>query len=241
MTGVTEVAKHTSRHQVWRMFDRIAPRYDLLNRLLSGRRDVAWRKRMAAFLNDSPHQTVVDVATGTADVLLTFANASPKVHRGFGVDMSTQMLAIGRNKIARAGLSDRFSLIEGDALALPIENQSCDAATIAFGIRNVEDIQSALSEMRRVLRSGGRCIVLEFSLPSTRFFRAFYLFYLRHFLPRIGNLISGDSAAYTYLNKTIETFPHGEAFCAEMRRVGFSDISAHPQTFGIASIYVGTA
>jgi demethylmenaquinone methyltransferase / 2-methoxy-6-polyprenyl-1,4-benzoquinol methylase len=238
---MAEVTEQASRHQVWRMFDRIAPRYDLLNRLLSGRRDVAWRRRMATYLNDSPNQTVVDVATGTADVLLTLVDVSPKVSRGVGVDMSNQMLAIGREKIARAGLTERLVLIEGDALALPVESRSYDSATIAFGIRNVENVQGALGEMRRVLKPGGRCIVLEFSIPSSPTLRGFYLFYLRNILPRIGNLISGDSAAYTYLNKTIETFPHGEGFCAEMRRAGFSDVTAQPQTFGIASIYAGTA
>jgi demethylmenaquinone methyltransferase/2-methoxy-6-polyprenyl-1,4-benzoquinol methylase len=196
---------------------------------------------MAAYLNASNNQRILDVATGTGDVLLSLVKHSPNIGSGVGVDMSRNMLSIGRDKIDRAGLAGRVTLIEGDALALPIEGNSCDAVTIAFGIRNVEDVHTALTEMKRVLKPGGRCIVLEFSLPASSVFRRVYLFYLRHILPRFGKLISGDSDAYTYLNQTIETFPYGESFCHEMRRAGFKNVAAHPQTFGIASIYVGTA
>jgi demethylmenaquinone methyltransferase/2-methoxy-6-polyprenyl-1,4-benzoquinol methylase len=239
MTALTEIKPQPPRQDVWRMFDRIAPRYDLLNRLLSGRQDVSWRRKLARLLPERDKMSVLDLATGTGDVLVEIWRAGRGVARGIGMDMSGGMLAIGHDKLAQHGLSSSYQMVRGDAGRIAAADNSFDAVTIAFGIRNVIDVPEALKEMRRVLNPGGRVLILEFSLPSNAFFRAGYLFYFRHVLPRIGGAISGDSYAYRYLNQTVETFPYGEAFLALMREAGFRDVRSRSLTFGIASIYQG--
>lgn len=232
--------REPSRREVWRMFDQIAPRYDLLNRLLSGGLDVIWRRRMARHLPEKPGLELLDLATGTADQIFCLLDAAKgRIARATGMDMAEKMLAIGRGKAGRRGLSDIVSLCVGDATAIPGDDASYDVATISFGIRNVVDVPAALAEMRRVLRPGGRALILEFSLPSSRWFRPVYLFYLRHVLPVLGGLLSGDRQAYRYLNRTIEGFPYGDAFCELMRNAGFQGARSHPLSMGIASIYSG--
>lgn len=224
---------------VWRMFDRIARRYDLLNRLLSFGRDRAWR---AALVRGIPHTDslrVLDLATGTADVLLAAARARPSLKLGLGIDPSGGMLALGRQKIQRRSGFAPLRLTRGDACVLPLADACMDVITMAFGIRNVADVDAALRDMRRILRPQGRALILEFSLPENRLLRRGYLLYFRHVLPRIGGLISGDAAAYRYLNQTVEQFPYGAAFCAKMRAAGFAEVSARPLTFGVATIYTG--
>jgi demethylmenaquinone methyltransferase/2-methoxy-6-polyprenyl-1,4-benzoquinol methylase len=228
-----------SRDKVWHMFDRIAPRYDLLNRLLSFRQDVAWRRRMAKRLPPGDTLRLLDIATGTADQILFLKECAPAVGDAVGVDMSEGMLAVGREKVARVGLSDRVVLKTGDAMSIPEPDTAFDVATMSFGIRNVLDVTDALREVLRVLKPGGRALILEFSTPESRWFRPLYFFYLRHLLPVIGGLLSGDRTAYRYLNRTIETFPSGKDFCALMERAGFTRVKAIPLTFGIASIYEG--
>jgi demethylmenaquinone methyltransferase/2-methoxy-6-polyprenyl-1,4-benzoquinol methylase len=228
-----------SREGVWRMFDRIAGRYDLLNRLLSGRRDVYWRSRLADRMPEGSSLRVLDLATGTADVLLSLAGRRDMLGLGVGVDMASAMLAIGRDKIARRHESRRLHLVRGDAMTISFGDGSFDAVTISFGIRNVTNLDKALAEMRRVLRPGGRALVLEFSLPRAAWVRSGYLWYLRHILPRLGALISGDAHAYRYLNQTIETFPYGEAFVQRMCRAGYTAVKAYPMTFGIVTLYEG--
>jgi demethylmenaquinone methyltransferase/2-methoxy-6-polyprenyl-1,4-benzoquinol methylase len=223
------------------MFDRIAPRYDLLNRVLSGGLDVAWRRKMAKMLPDRAPLRLLDVATGTADQILMLIDRAPAIEEAVGIDMAERMLERGRAKVRARGLDRRVRLKIGDAIAIPEPDASFDVCTISFGIRNVTDVVAGLREMRRVLRPGGRAFVLEFSQPEVRWFRAIYYFYLRHILPAIGGWISGDREAYRYLNLTIETFPSGNAFCALMRQAGFEDVRAIPLTMGIASIYVGDA
>ncbi|MBW7909452.1 MAG: bifunctional demethylmenaquinone methyltransferase/2-methoxy-6-polyprenyl-1,4-benzoquinol methylase UbiE [Kiritimatiellae bacterium] len=230
-----------SRREVWRMFDRIAPRYDLLNRVLSGRRDVAWRKRMGTLAPDGERLRLLDVATGTADQIFSLMDAVPRIVEATGVDMSEGMLAKGREKVAARGMTSKIELKTGDAIAIPEPTAAYDLCTISFGIRNVVDVVAGLREMRRVLRPGGRALVLEFSQPTSRWFRGLYFFYLRHILPGIGGWFSGDREAYRYLNVTIETFPSGEKFCALMREAGLVNVRAIPLTLGIASIYVGDA
>lgn len=230
-----------SRKSVWTMFDRIAPRYDLLNRLLSFRRDVAWRKHMAKLLKDRQNIRLLDVATGTGDQILHLIDAGADIREATGIDMAEEMLKIGRTKLRSRNLEQRVSLQTGDATHIPIADASVDAATISFGIRNVEDVVRGLSEMRRVLVPGGCALVLEFSMPRSAVMRAGYLFYLRWILPGIGGLLSGDRHAYRYLNRTIETFPHGDAFCALMREAGLTQTEAIPLTFGVATIYKGIA
>jgi len=224
------------REGSWRMFNRIAHRYDLLNRLLSMRQDVAWRKRILRDLPDGDELRVLDVATGTADVLLALAK-SPRMRQGVGLDMAAGMLAFAQSKVADRRLDDRITLVRGDGTRLPFATGSFDVATIAFGIRNVPDVPAGLAELRRVLAPGGRAMVLEFSLPGNALMRRLYLFYFRHVLPRLGGLVSGDPQAYRYLNQTAETFPYGEAFVQLMRNAGFQTVEAIPLTFGIATLY----
>lgn len=219
------------------MFDRIAGRYDLLNRLLSLRRDVAWRKRLAKSLPDRPQLDVLDIATGTADVLLCLLSTSDRIQSAVGLDMSPQMLRLGLQKITAAGLQDRVLLVRGDALQLPLDDSSFDAVTIAFGIRNLPDMVEALREMYRVLKPAGRLLVLEFSMPDNSLVSRLYPFHLRGVIPRLGAMISGDSYAYQYLNETVQSFPYGDEFCALVRECGFINVRAHSLTFGIATIY----
>jgi demethylmenaquinone methyltransferase/2-methoxy-6-polyprenyl-1,4-benzoquinol methylase len=228
-----------SRVDVWRMFDRVARRYDLLNRLLSLGIDCAWRRKMATFLPPGKDLRVLDLATGTADQLLFLFHGSDRVRSGLGMDLAEKMLHIGRQKVARQGLATAVALKIGDAMAIPEEDNRFDVVTMAFGIRNMTDVHKALQEMYRVLKPGGRVLILEFSLPGNRLFRKAYLFYLRYCLPWIGAFVSGDTHAYRYLNKTIETFPRGAAFCRLLKDRGFTAVVAHPLTFGIATIYGG--
>ena len=220
-------------------FDKIAPRYDMLNRLLSLRRDVAWRKRMATFLRKRSKVRLLDLATGTGDQILHFMDGGADIASAVGMDMSEQMLAVGREKMTKRGLQDKVELSRGDAVEAPADSDAFDVTSISFGIRNVIDVSRALGEMRRVLKPGGCALILEFSMPANSALRSVYTFYLRHILPLVGGLISGDMYAYRYLNKTIETFPYGDAFCELMREAGFENTSATPLTFGVASIYYG--
>ncbi len=221
------------------MFDRIAPTYDLLNRLLSFRRDIAWRRRLVAALPSGDRLRVLDLATGTGDVLLALAESPNRLARGIGLDMSAQMLMQAKPKLRRAQSASRLSLNRGDACAVGFAEQSFDAVTIAFGIRNVPDVPAALREMYRVLRPGGRALILEFSLPRNLLIRAGYLTYFRHILPAIGRLVSGDAHAYRYLNASVENFPYGDAFVSLMRDAGFASVRVEALTFGVATLYIG--
>jgi demethylmenaquinone methyltransferase/2-methoxy-6-polyprenyl-1,4-benzoquinol methylase len=221
------------------MFDRIAPRYDLLNRVLSFRRDVAWRRAMVAALPRGDGLRVLDLATGTADVLLALCRQGPRVARAVGLDRSAGMLALGRAKVAAAAPDAPAGFVHGDAQALAFADNTFDAVTIAFGIRNVPRVAAALGEMHRILRRGGRAIVLEFSIPANPMLRAIYLFYFRRVLPRIGALVSGDAQAYRYLNESAEAFPSGEAFLDRLRAAGFTSVSERRLTFGVATLYTG--
>ena len=223
------------------MFDRIAHRYDLVNHLLSFGQDILWRRNVARRLCRANKNSILDVATGTADQLIAFCRRHDSVHTAIGIDMSALMLQHGRQKVKRCGQHQRILLIHGDALAIPLQDRSVDATTIVFGIRNVMDVPHALEEMHRVLKQGGHAIILEFSLPENRFLRSLYLFYFRNILPRVGGLISGDSYAYQYLNQTVETFPYGDNFITLMTAAGFARVTATPLTFGVATIYQGEA
>ncbi|MEE9170362.1 MAG: bifunctional demethylmenaquinone methyltransferase/2-methoxy-6-polyprenyl-1,4-benzoquinol methylase UbiE [bacterium] len=228
-----------SRIESYKIFNRISARYDLLNHLLSAGQDIRWRKKAVLKLKEYPNQIVLDLACGTADLAIASLKYNRNVSIALGIDPAEKMLEIGQEKVQARGLESKLKLIGGDGMDLPLASNSLDAAMLAFGIRNVEDCDGCLSELHRVLKFGGRLVILEFSLPENRAFRTIYLLYFRYVLPRIGGLISGDRYAYRYLNRTVETFEYGEAFCEKMRQAGFEEVSMTPLQFGIATIYVG--
>ncbi|MBL7977903.1 MAG: bifunctional demethylmenaquinone methyltransferase/2-methoxy-6-polyprenyl-1,4-benzoquinol methylase UbiE [Bacteroidetes Order II. Incertae sedis bacterium] len=223
------------KQAVEQMFDTIAPRYDLLNRVLSLGIDQGWRKRVVALLSADKPQKILDVATGTADLALASMRLQPE--HIIGVDIAEGMLEVGRKKIATLDLSDKITLQRGDSENLPFEDNRFDAVTVAFGVRNFENLYAGLAEMRRVLRPGGKLVVLEFSKPSHFPIKQLYSFYFRQVLPRVGSTVSGVSGPYQYLNESAMAFPDGKDFMVELTKAGYHTVTAEPQTFGIATIY----
>ncbi len=221
------------------MFDAIAGRYDLLNTVLSAGLDRYWRRRAIASLQLTGRERLLDVCTGTADVAVGAARRAEGAARVVGVDFSGAMLAHGLLKVKNATLADRIHLIRGDAMALPTADASVDAATIAFGIRNVQRPEAACQELLRVLRPGGRLAILEFGLPVIPAVRPLYLWYFNHVLPRIGRAVSRHQAAYTYLPESVGSFKFGEEFARILRDTGFSQVKASPLAFGIVYLYTG--
>ncbi len=188
------------------MFDRIAPTYDLLNHLLSAGRDYAWRRRVTEQLRGRDALHVVDLATGTADLLISLLRGCPTIETATGLDISERMLALGREKLRTRGFAERAQLVCADAVATPFAKDTFDAATMAFGIRNTPSAEATLTEIHRILKPGGVALILEFSLPAQRVVRWCYLKYLRSVVPWIGAAISGDRDAYRYLDESIEAF-----------------------------------
>lgn len=227
-----------SRENVDAMFDRIARRYDFTNRFLSMRQDMRWRKTILHYLPSKNSLRILDLASGTADVALILVRDS-RVAKVYGIDIAGKMLALGRQKIRAHEQESKVHLALGNVLSIPFEGQSFDCLTMAFGIRNVPDVKSALKEMYRVCKPDGRVLILEFSLPPNPLVRRTYLAYFRHILPVIGGMISGDKAAYRYLNKTVETFPYGSRFCELLTQSGFRNVRPVSLTFGIATLYIG--
>jgi demethylmenaquinone methyltransferase / 2-methoxy-6-polyprenyl-1,4-benzoquinol methylase len=219
------------------MFDRIAPRYDLLNRLLSAGVDRRWRRASVDMLALPPGSKVLDVCTGTADLLVEFLRRDPG-HAGVGVDLSGEMLTRGAAKLRERGLAPRSALASGDAERLPLAPARFDGALIAFGIRNVGDPLRALREIHRVLRPGGRLVVLEFSTPPGPLGAAYRLYFER-VLPRIAGLVSGDRAAYSYLPASVARFPDPAAFGRLMEQAGFAGVAWTRLTAGIAHLHRG--
>ncbi len=228
-----------SREDIWKMFDRIASRYDLLNRILSLGLDGSWRRRVGKYLPEGKNLKILDLATGTGDLLLALFSSENKISSAVGLDMSSEMLAIAEKKITKNNLRDSIGLVRADAVQIPFPDYSFDAVTIAFGIRNVPDINIALKQMYRVLKPQGRILILEFSLPENIVMRNLFLLYLRTFVPAVGAIISGDYKAYRYLNKTVETFLSRGELCRAMRNAGFNNVNVVPMTFGVACIYYG--
>ncbi len=221
------------------MFDRIAPTYDLLNHLLSLRRDVSWRRRMAEQLGGDNRLQVIDLATGTGDLLICLLRKYPSIVDAVGLDISGSMLGVCGKKLHRRGLEGRARLLCAEASEIPLSDGMFDAATMAFGIRNTNDTAATLEEIRRILKPGGILLILEFSLPRHRVVRWCYRKYLRLVVPFVGALVSRDRHAYRYLNRSIESFCQTEDLSSVMRRVGFREISVIPLSFGVASIYRG--
>lgn len=226
----------SKKEQVRSMFDRIAPRYDLLNRLLSFGIDRIWRKNVVKLLKGLQAPIILDVATGTGDLAIEICKIDPV--EVYGVDLSSQMLDFAQKKIQQKRLHMTITLKEADSENLPFESNFFDAVTVAFGVRNFENLSKGLSEMQRVLRPGGKLIVLEFSKPTSFPFKQLYHFYFTRILPWWGGLISKDKDAYRYLPASVLQFPEGKDFENELRGAGLEPEKSIPQTFGIATIYV---
>lgn len=225
--------------EVEQMFDRIAPKYDLLNRVLSLGIDVWWRKRAIRYLKPHEPQNILDVATGTADVAILMAKTL-KPRRVVGIDIANQMLEFGRDKIEAQGLSGIISLETGDCEQLDFADNSFDAVTVAFGVRNFENLEKGLAEMLRVLRPGGRVVILEFSKPHIFPVKQLYNAYFKYVLPLIGRLTSRDLRAYTYLFESVQVFPEGNQFTAILTKTGYLNPLCERLTLGICSIYTAT-
>ena len=228
----------TKKEEVREMFDNIAPKYDLLNQTLSMSIDRVWRRRVVGEVRRAKPGRILDVATGTGDLAIAMARRIRDV-QVLGVDLSEQMLAVARRKIEARGLDGRIVLDRGDAERLAVADASVDVATVAFGVRNFGDLGAGLRELARTIKPGGKVVILEFSRPRNRVFRALYEFYSYKILPRIGGLVSRDKRAYEYLPASVGEFPAPEEFMAMMARAGFRNCRARSQSFGIAQIYIG--
>lgn len=228
----------TKKEEVHEMFDRIAPKYDLLNHTLSASIDRWWRRRAVDCVKSCAPRRILDVATGTGDLAIAMARriAGAQI---LGVDLSERMLDVARRKVAEKGLRARVALEVGDAERLALPDASFDVATVAFGVRNFGDLEGGLREIARTIRPGGRIVILEFSTPDNAPARCFYGFYNRRILPCIGGLVSHERAAYDYLPESIEAFPAPEIFLGMLARAGFHDCRARSLSFGIAQIYTG--
>lgn len=220
------------------MFNQISSTYDKVNRVLSFGMDRLWRKKMIQKIAKGENLSLLDIATGTGDVLIE-ALEQNKISMAVGLDLSEKMLEIAYEKLKRSPFLSQANLIKGSALSLPFENHFFDAVTISYGIRNVQNVSIALKEMYRVLKDKGQALILEFSLPKNILLKKLHLIYLRKCLPKIGGWLSKSTSSYEYLNKTIETFPYGENFLSLFEEAGFQNCQAHPIMGGITTLYIG--
>lgn len=221
---------------VQRMFSAIAPRYDLLNHLLSLGMDIRWRRRATALFGGLSERLVLDVACGTGDLSITLAEKGANV---VGVDFSERMLGLGRGKVKRKKLDGRVALERADALGLPYGDGSFDGVTCAFGIRNFADLEKGLSEMARVLKRGGRLVILEFTTPENPVMAAVYRLYFTKILPLVGGIVSGERSAYEYLPDSVYKFPEPARLSELVEAAGFGDVKFIPFTFGICGVHTG--
>jgi demethylmenaquinone methyltransferase/2-methoxy-6-polyprenyl-1,4-benzoquinol methylase len=227
------------KDQVANMFDNIAFRYDFLNRLLSAGIDVSWRKKAIREIKSIQPSIILDVATGTADVaMLTYDMLHPK--KIIGIDISDGMLDFGRKKLIQKKLDQFIQLQNSDSENIPFTNDYFDAITVAFGVRNFQHLEKGLGEMYRVLKPGGKMVVLEFSKPTAIGFKQFYQLYMNYITPSIGKIFSSNKNAYQYLNDSVQAFPEGESFLTIMNGVGFTQTYLKKLSFGICTIYCGS-
>lgn len=227
------------KRQVEQMFDTISENYDGLNRVISLGSDVSWRKKVIKFVSEKNVENVLDIATGTGDLAIQFAEKT-NAKRIVGLDLSDGMLSVARKKISGKPFSNKIEFIQGDSEALPFEDNSFDAITVSFGIRNFENLEKGLLEIHRVLRKGGVFVILETSVPTKFPFKQGYYFYSKNILPLVGRLFSKDKVAYKYLSESASAFPFGEALNNILRQTGFKEVTNKPQTFGVATIYTAT-
>lgn len=226
------------KEQVAQMFDTISENYDGLNRVISFGIDVKWRKKVLKLVANTRPETVLDIATGTGDlaILMTQTNAKKII----GLDISAGMLEVGRKKITDRKLDSKIEMVLGDSENIPYPDASFDAITVAFGVRNFENLEKGLAEILRVLKPGGIFVILETSVPEKFPYKQGYKFYSKYILPLIGKIFSKDNSAYQYLSDSASVFPYGEALNNILQKVGFIEVKALPQTFGVASIYIAS-
>ena len=228
----------SKKEQVADMFNDIAGRYDFLNRFLSGGIDISWRKKAIKQLAELKPKRILDVATGTADVAIMAAKQlNPE--KIIGIDISDGMLEIGRKKTAKLGLDQTIQLLNGDSEAINFNDNSFDAVTVAFGVRNFQQLETGLNEIKRVLKPGGKLVVLEFSKPKMPFVRSVYNFYMKIVTPNMGKIFSKNRDAYEYLDESIKKFPEGKNFTAILDNLGYKKTYYKPLSLGICSIYCG--
>ncbi len=231
-------SKLGKKEQVAQMFDTISGNYDGLNRVISFGIDVKWRKKVLQLVENKNPDTILDIATGTGDLAILMTKT--KATKIIGLDISEGMLDVGRKKIADKNLQNKIEMILGDSENMPFPDNHFDAITVSFGIRNFENLEKGLSEILRVLKPNGIFVILETSNPTKTPFKQGYNFYTKNILPLIGKFFSKDNVAYGYLSESAAVFPFGEALNNILRKVGFIDVVAMPQTFGVATIYTST-
>jgi demethylmenaquinone methyltransferase / 2-methoxy-6-polyprenyl-1,4-benzoquinol methylase len=230
--------KSAKKEQVAKMFDNISHRYDFLNHFLSLGIDKGWRKKAIRLLQSHKPALILDVATGTGDFAIQALTLNPQ--QIIGIDISEGMLEVGRKKLKGQKLDGKIELHKGDSENIPFEENKFDAVTVAFGVRNFENLEKGLQEIRRVLKPGGKVVILEFSRPGGFPMKQLYNFYFKAILPKVGRLVSSDKSAYTYLPESVEAFPDGADFLQILKNVGFKNTECKALTFGISSIYSAT-
>ncbi|MTH15003.1 bifunctional demethylmenaquinone methyltransferase/2-methoxy-6-polyprenyl-1,4-benzoquinol methylase UbiE [Flavobacterium sp. LC2016-01] len=223
------------KEQVAQMFDNISGNYDNLNRVISFGIDVKWRKKVLKIVSDTKPKIILDIATGTGDLAILMAKTNAE--KIIGLDISAGMLEVGKKKVEEKKLSDTIDLVLGDSENIPFEDNYFDAITVGFGVRNFENLEKGFAEILRVLKPNGVFVILETSVPDKTPYKQGYKFYSKNILPIIGKLFSKDNAAYGYLSESAAVFPYGEALNNILRKIGFIDVVAMPQTFGVATIY----
>ena len=223
------------KEQVAQMFDTISENYDNLNRVISFGIDIKWRKKVLKIVSDTKPKTILDIATGTGDLAILMAQTNAE--KIIGLDISAGMLEVGKKKIEEKKLSNVIDLVLGDSEKMPFEDNYFDAITVGFGVRNFENLEKGFSEILRVLKPNGVFVILETSVPDKTPYKQGYKFYSKNILPIIGKLFSKDNSAYGYLSESAAAFPYGEALNNILRKTGFIDVVAMPQTFGVATIY----
>jgi demethylmenaquinone methyltransferase/2-methoxy-6-polyprenyl-1,4-benzoquinol methylase len=229
---------NSRKKESFKIFDDIASTYDFLNHLLSFGIDKRWRKKILKHLPLKNPIHALDLATGTGDLAMVLG-FDKRINKVTGIDLSKNMVEIAKAKVVKKKLGHKVQFIIGDGQNIPSSDNCFDMATISFGIRNFSNPKAGLVDIYRVLKPGGRAMIMEFSIPKSPFFKAIYFFYFRYLLPFVGNIVSKHKDAYTYLNKTVEDFPYGDAFLQMMREAKFENLKAIPLTFGIATLYIG--
>ncbi len=226
------------KEQVTKMFDTISKDYDGLNRVISFGIDIKWRKKVVNIIKEAQPKSILDIATGTGDLAINLAETN--ADKIIGLDISSGMLEIGKEKIKRKNLDSKIEMVLGDSENMPFENNTFDAITVAFGVRNFETLENGLKEILRVLKPGGTFVILETSMPTKTPYKQGYKFYTKNILPLIGKTFSKDRSAYKYLCESASVFPYGEALNNILRNIGFINVKDLPQTFGVATIYTAS-